>query len=178
MVALVEALGSHPQADFCCVITDNAEAQGVAKARTLGLAVHIIERDLCVNKKQFEQQLTQCLHIYQPHLIVLAGFMQVLSAEFIHQFPYIINIHPSLLPKYPGLDTHQRALDNHETEVGATVHWVNEVTDGGEIIAQCRIKVRKNDTAQTLAQRLLPKEHQLYQKVVKGLLENNSVFTL
>lgn len=173
MKTLVQALKKHRKANFCCVISDNAQAQGITKAKELGLAVHIIKRTDYIDKTHFEKQIINTLAPYRPRLIVLAGFMQLLSAEFIRQYPHILNIHPSLLPKYPGLNTHQRALDNNDKYVGATVHWVNEVMDGGKIIQQCRILVERNDTKETLSTRLLPLEHQLYQQVIRHLLDYN-----
>lgn len=174
MVALVEGLREHPKAKFCCVLSDNLHAEGISKAENLGLPVHVVERSLYPNKFDFEQQIIRCLNIYQPQFIVLAGFMQLLSANFIRQYPRILNIHPSLLPKYPGLNTHQQALDNQDRQVGATVHWVNEIMDGGLIIEQCRINVQTDDTAHSLSRRVLKEEHKLYPKVLTHVLNTLS----
>jgi phosphoribosylglycinamide formyltransferase-1 len=171
MVALIENLKMHPKVKFCCVVSDNSQALGIPKAKKMQIPTCVIDGDLCSNQYVFEEKLDTYLQTHQPNLILLAGFMRLLSAKFVAKYKgKILNIHPSLLPKYPGLNTHQRALENNDKEIGATVHWVDEKMDNGEIMAQCRIKVKPQDTAQTLSQRLLPYEHQLYIDCVRKLL--------
>jgi|SRR5690554_803521 len=145
--------------DIIHVISNQASAEGLAIAEAHGIDHSVITWK---DTAKAEAKALKLLHQLNPDLIVLAGFMRVLSAEFVAQFSHkIINIHPSLLPLYPGLNTHQRALNDKQTIHGATVHFVDQQLDGGQIISQCHLKIRADDTAETLAQRLLSKEHQL-----------------
>lgn len=128
------------------------------------------------DKLQAEKIATEILDDEQPDLIVLAGFMRVLSAEFVGQFKNkIINIHPSLLPAYPGLNTHQRVLDDQQTEHGASVHYVDSLLDHGQVISQTHIKVNHNDTAATLEEKLITKEHKLLVHTV-GQIANQNIY--
>lgn len=141
------------------VICNHKQAAGLNIAKNHGIATTIIPwRD----PKSAEAQTLDLLKKINPDLIVLAGFMRLLSAEFVANFPFkIINIHPSLLPLYPGLNTHQRVLDDQQSTHGATVHFVNQNLDQGRSISQCHINVTTEDSAETLAARLLSKEHKL-----------------
>lgn len=128
------------------------------------------------DKTQAETIANEILSEEQPDLIVLAGFMKILSNDFVNQFKNkIINIHPSLLPAYPGLNTHQRVLDDKQTEHGASVHFVDGLLDHGKVVSQTVINVEKNDTADSLADRLIQKEHKLLIKTV-GLIANKQIY--
>lgn len=149
------------------VISNRSQAAGLQIAQDYGVATTVISwRD----PKQAETKALALLNDINPDLIVLAGFMRVLSAGFVSNFPFkIINIHPSLLPLYPGLNTHQRALNDQQRIHGATVHFVDQYLDQGRSISQCQIKITAEDTAETLAQRLLSKEHQLLTATVNKI---------
>lgn len=141
------------------VISNRSQAAGLQIARDDAIPSTVIPWNDC---QQAENRALEILHEINPDLIVLAGFMRVLSADFVANFPRkIINIHPSLLPLYPGLNTHQRALDDGRTQHGATVHYVDQHLDRGHSISQCHIKITAKDNAETLATRLLSKEHKL-----------------
>ncbi len=149
------------------VISNRSQAAGLQIAQDYGVATTVISwRD----PKQAETKALSLLNDINPDLIVLAGFMRVLSAGFVSNFPFkIINIHPSLLPLYPGLNTHQRALNDQQSIHGATVHFVDQYLDQGRSISQCQIKITAEDTAETLAHRLLSKEHQLLTTTVNKI---------
>ncbi len=157
--ALWEASKINPF-QIICLLSDNKKSQALQFAKAQNLPAHHGK----------ETELLTYLKNYQPDLICLAGYMKILSADFIKAWQgKIINIHPSLLPKYKGLDTHQRAIDAKDEEHGATVHYVVDALDSGEIIGQCRIPILPDDTPHSLAERLLPEEHKLYVDVVKKL---------
>ena len=124
------------------------------------------------NRESFDESLSQIIDSYEPDLIVLAGFMRILSDDFVEHFRgRMINIHPSLLPKYKGLNTHQRALDSDDKEHGASVHVVIPELDAGTVIIQGVVAIEANDTADTLQQRVHKVEHQIYPQAVKYLAE-------
>jgi len=142
-----------------------------------------LDHKLFEDRESFDAALSELIDSFQPDLVVLAGFMRILTPGFVsHYAGRILNIHPSLLPKYPGTNTHQRALDAGETEHGVSVHFVTEELDGGPIITQDKVAVQKDDDAATLAARVLEKEHLVYPKVVSWFaggrlkLEDNHAF--
>ncbi len=146
------------------VLSNRPDAAGLAIAAAAGVATAAIDhRAFGKDREAFERALDAALSVKDTEIIALAGFMRVLTPWFMTRWQgRMVNIHPSLLPKYKGLDTHQRAIDAGETETGCTVHWVSAGVDEGEIIAQARLPIRPDDTAETLAARLLPLEHALY----------------
>lgn len=155
------------------VISDRAEAGGLAIAAQAGVVHACLERDRFPSRSAFEVALALTLEQAQPDLIVLAGFMRVLSERFVRRFgDKMINLHPSLLPKFPGLDTHQRALDAGEREHGASVHWVSAELDAGPLIAQKRLPINPDDTAQSLQARLKPLEQALLCEVVGAFAQH------
>ena len=161
-------------AETCLAVTHKTEAYGITRAEKAGVDVQVIDHDKN-NRAEFENKLDQLLRDYEIDYILLAGFMRILSAEFVEKWPLkIINIHPSLLPAFPGLNTHQKALDYGVKYVGCTVHFVTAELDDGPILAQEMMAVQEGDTAETLAERLLPLEHQCYQRVV-GLLAEGAL---
>jgi phosphoribosylglycinamide formyltransferase-1 len=164
MVALVEA-ASKPDfpAEIVLVISDNPDAAGIAKARNAGVTADAIDRSKYANKAAFEAAIQERLAEAGIELICLAGFMRVLSADFVRQWhDRIINIHPSILPSFRGIDTHQRVLDAGLKMHGCTVHFVRADVDAGPIIAQAAIPILAADDAETLSQRLLPAEHRIF----------------
>ncbi len=153
---------------IAAVISNKPDAGGLLRARKAGIdALTLPNADYPV-RAQFDAALAAILDKYAPDIIILAGFMRILTASFVHRYAgRIINIHPSLLPKYPGLHTHQRALDDGEQEHGSTVHFVTEELDGGPCIVQGRLPVLKGDSAEDLAARVLKIEHKIYPHAVK-----------
>ena len=164
MEAFLDAVRQEQlHATIACVVSNRPNAQGLLTARSAGVATECVDHTRFATRELFDEALADTLDAYQPDLLVLAGFMRILTAAFVERFAgRLINIHPSLLPKYPGLNTHQRALDAHEQEAGATVHYVTPELDGGPPILQARVAVEASDDASSLATRILPLEHAMY----------------
>ena len=153
------------------VFSDNHNAEGINLAKESGIDTFSLEINEFKNKREFEEQILKLIKPYDLRLICLAGFMKILSSEFIEHYPNkILNIHPSLLPKYKGLDTHKRVLENNEDITGCTVHYVNHELDGGEIIVQKTVKVDVLDTVTTLADKVLKQENLIYPEAIKMVL--------
>ena len=145
------------------VISDRADAGGLEIARQLGVEARALPRPAGSERADYDQLLAAAIAEYSPSLIVLAGFMRILSASFVERFAgRILNIHPSLLPKYAGLHTHRRVLEAREAEHGVTVHFVTEQLDGGPPVLQARVPVLPGDTETTLSRRVLTQEHIIY----------------
>jgi phosphoribosylglycinamide formyltransferase-1 len=145
------------------VISNRPEAAGLRIAQDAGIATAVVDHTLYESREAFDQVLAEKVAQFKPDVIVLAGFMRILTTHFVNRFRgQLINIHPSLLPKYRGLNTHQRALDAGEHESGATVHFVTPGLDEGPGILQTPVPIEQGDTATTLASRVLPFEHKLY----------------
>ena len=167
--ALIDA--SHRSSyTISAVISNKAKAIGLNRAKISGIDTYVIEQESFNSKLEFEESLATRISEINPKLIVLAGFMKVLSPQFVKLFRgKIINIHPSLLPEYPGLNTHQRVLEDKKKIHGVSVHLVTEDLDGGPVIAQDAVYVRPDDTVESLAKRVLEREHIIYPKVVESL---------
>jgi len=173
MLALAKA-ASEPDfpAEIVAVISDKAEAGGLAKAAALGIATFSFVRKDYESKDAHEAAILSALESLSPDIICLAGYMRLLSAAFINRYEgRIINIHPSLLPLFPGLHTHQRAIDAGMTEAGCTVHFVTEGMDDGPVIAQTKVPVLPDDTAESLAARVLTVEHRTYPQALRLVAE-------
>ena len=150
-------------AEIVAVISDSPEAAGLDYAQEHAIPTKTFNFKNYSNRAQFEGALSDTVNEYQSHWIILAGFMRVLSGHFVDKYKgKIVNIHPSLLPKYPGLNTHQRAIDAGDKVTGASVHFVTAVVDDGPLIKQTQMAILPQDNATTLKQRLLPKENILY----------------
>jgi len=169
MVSLVEDMtGNHPCRPVL-VLSNIPDAGGLAKAEALGVPTRVIDhKAFGKDRVAFEVALNEALVAASPDIICLAGFMRILSADFTAKWAgKMLNIHPSLLPKYRGLHTHQRAIDAGDTEHGCTVHEVTAELDGGPILGQARVAIAADDTADTLAAKVLPFEHALYPAVLR-----------
>ena len=154
------------------VISDSAEAAGLATARHLGVAARALPAAQDMKRGEYDKALAEAIERHSPALIALAGFMRILSAQFVQRFAgRILNIHPSLLPKYPGLHTHRRALEAHDAEHGATVHFVTERLDGGARIIQARVRVVPGESEAELGARVLEREHRIYPMAVNWFCE-------
>ena len=158
------------------VISDNPDALGIKIAQSYNVPTEIIERKLFPSKEEFEKHIISLLNENEVKLICLAGFMRILSPLFVRTFSgRIMNIHPALLPSFPGLHAQRQALDYGVKISGATVHFVDEGVDTGPIIIQKAVEVLDNDTEESLSQRILQKEHQIYPKAIKLFFENKLI---
>lgn len=169
MVALLDSMtGDHP-ARPVLVLSNNVDAGGLEKARARGVKTAVVDhRPFKGDRSAFEQDLNKTLQAAKPDIICLAGFMRILTADFIDAWAgQMINIHPSLLPKFKGLNTHARALEAGVTEHGCSVHEVTATLDDGPILGQARLLIDPADTADSLADRVLRLEHQLYPAVMR-----------
>ncbi|HLR30775.1 MAG TPA: phosphoribosylglycinamide formyltransferase [Paenalcaligenes sp.] len=157
-------------AEVCAVIANKADAQGIQWAQRQGIATQVVAHKDYATREQFDNALAHTVAEYRPDYVLLAGFMRVLTPAFIDPFAgQIINIHPSLLPLFPGLDTHQKALEAGLQWHGCTVHFVTAELDSGPTIAQGVVPIHQGDDAKQLAARLLPIEHKTYAQVVEWL---------
>ena len=168
MVQLIKSMDDKHPAYPSVVISNKSDAPGLEKAQSLGVPTEIIDEN-CIknNDLDFEKELIKILEVYNVELICLAGFMKILSKKFVNSFKdRILNIHPSLLPLYKGLNTHARVLASNDTIAGCSVHLVTPELDGGPVLAQTKVAIKKNETAESLASKVLIEEHVLYPKVL------------
>ena len=173
MVALAEAARADDYpAEIVLIISNRPNAAGLDKAREMGIDALAIDHKDYPSRESFESDLNEALNDANVQIVCCAGFMRVLTPFFTRLWPNrLLNIHPSLLPKYKGLHTHERALEAGDKVHGCTVHYVNEELDGGAIIQQAEIDIHAGDTAKTLAERLIPIEHNLYVRSLKLVCE-------
>jgi phosphoribosylglycinamide formyltransferase-1 len=158
-------------AQVAAVISNRADAGGLAFAREREIPTAVVDHKAFGSRQEFDGALAEAIQRYQPALVVLAGFMRILTPEFVARFTgRLVNIHPSLLPAFPGLHTHQRALDAGCRVAGVTVHQVTSELDHGPILDQAVVPVLAGDTAQTLAARVLTQEHLIYPRAIARLL--------
>ncbi|MBE2894752.1 phosphoribosylglycinamide formyltransferase [Spirabiliibacterium falconis] len=163
-------------AQIACVISDRENAFGLKRAQDAGIASTVIRPQDFADKSAFEQALIAVLVQHNVQLVVLAGFMRVLSPTFTTYFAgRILNIHPSLLPKFKGLNTHQRAIEAGEHEHGTSVHFVDDTLDGGAVILQAKVPIFPNDSAEDVAQRVKQQERRIYPLVIKWFAQGRLV---
>ena len=186
IVVLISGSGSNLQSiiDACKtgfidaqivgVISNQPKAYGLTRATDEHIPNRVIDaKALNVSRDEYDMVLREKIDEFMPDLVVLAGFMRILSAEFVSQYEgRLLNIHPSLLPKYKGLHTHQRAIDAGDKEHGVSVHFVTAELDGGPVVLQAKVPVFSDDNTDTLATRVQQQEHQIYPLVVKWFIEN------
>ena len=173
MVSIIEACdSSFLHANVCLVISNNPNADGLLAAKNAELPTRCIDHRNYDNRELFDSAVLAVLNEAKAEYVFLAGSMRILTPIIVNPFlGRLINIHPSLLPKYPGLNTHQRAIDAGDEEAGATVHFVTSELDNGPAIAQTRVPILPTDTAETLAKKILVKEHQIYPLCIQLLME-------
>lgn len=188
IVVLISGGGSNLQAiidaklmnklpvDIRAVISNKADAPGLDRAQRVGIPTKVIDHNQYNNREEFDAALQASIDSYNPGLVVLAGFMRLLTDDFVnHYHGRMLNIHPSMLPDFKGLNTHQRVLDAHEKgelkKHGASVHFVTPELDGGPVILQAEVPVKNGDSAETLAARVLIREHQIYPMVIRWFAE-------
>ena len=169
MVALVNSMTGDHQGRAVLVASNDPAASGLIKAQAAGIATAAVDhRAFGKDRAAFEAELLRHIEAAAPDILCLAGFMRVLTPAFVARFEgRMLNIHPSLLPKYPGLHTHQRAIDAGDVQAGCTVHEVTAVLDDGPILGQARVPVLPGDSADDLAARVLVQEHKLYPAVLR-----------
>ncbi|MDQ7075904.1 MAG: phosphoribosylglycinamide formyltransferase [Gammaproteobacteria bacterium] len=149
------------------VISNRQQAYGLQRAQQAGIHNEWLDHTAYSSREDFDAELQRRIDVHQPALVILAGFMRILSERFVNHYAgRMLNIHPSLLPKFRGLHTHQQALNADESEHGSSVHFVTAELDGGPVVLQASVPVEANDTADSLAQRVLVQEHQIYPLVV------------
>jgi len=166
-----ERFGAH----IAAVISNKADAGGLAIAKSHGIETAVVPHKDFSTREAFDEALAKAVDAHSPALVVLAGFMRILTPGFVGRYASrLINIHPSLLPAFPGLNTHQRAIDAGCKVAGVTVHQVTTELDHGPILAQAAVPVLPDDTAATLAGRVLAQEHQLYPRAIAGWLVDTS----
>ncbi|ABL02047.1 phosphoribosylglycinamide formyltransferase [Candidatus Ruthia magnifica str. Cm (Calyptogena magnifica)] len=153
--------------DIKAVISNHSSAYGLKRAEYANILTHTLNHKQFSSVEEFDQELSNIINQYNPEIIILAGFMRILSAKFTNQYSdKMLNIHPSLLPKFQGLNTHKRVLEAKESQHGVSIHFVTEQLDGGPIIAQVSVDVFDTDTTESLAKRVLLEEHKLFHKVI------------
>jgi len=159
--------------EICSVISNKEDAFGLKRAERANISTNFVDPNRFESREDFDKQLIAIIDELDIGLIILAGYMRILSSDFINHFAgKILNIHPSLLPKFPGLNTHRKAIDAKEKYHGATVHFVTEELDGGPIISQEIVEIDPIDTEYSLAQKVLEKEHILYPRVIHWYTQN------
>lgn len=182
VVVLISGRGSNLQAileagiPVCAVISNQADAAGLAVAARHGVATGVVEHRAFAGRESFDAALAAAIDRHAPKLVALAGFMRVLTPGFVARYAgRLVNIHPSLLPEFPGLDTHARALAAGVQRHGCTVHFVTAQLDHGPVISQASVPVLPGDSAQTLAARVLEQEHLLYPQAIRWFLDGKLV---
>ena len=176
--AIIDAINSQQlEAEIKTVISNQVSAKGLDRAASENITTHVIDHNNYPSRELFDQAMIQVIDPLQPDLVVLAGFMRILGDEFISHYQHrLINIHPSLLPKYKGLNTHQKAIDNKDKTHGASVHYVGIELDSGPVVIQAEIPVQTIDTAETLAARVLTVEHIIYPIAIKMHIDGRLKF--
>ncbi|MBA1291924.1 phosphoribosylglycinamide formyltransferase [Pseudomonas lurida] len=188
VVVLLSGTGSNLQAlidstrtgdspvRIAAVISNRSDAYGLQRARDAGIETRSLDHKAFDGREAFDRALVELIDAFNPKLVVLAGFMRILSGDFVrHYAGRLLNIHPSLLPKYKGMHTHQRALDAGDREHGCSVHFVTEELDGGPLVVQAVVPVESDDSAQTLAQRVHTQEHRIYPLAVRWFAEGRLI---
>jgi len=172
--AFIDAVEQHTlKAKIALVISNKAGVKGLERAQNAQISTAVLEHVSFPDRLAFDRALIALIDRQQPDAVILAGFMRILTPEFVsHYEGKLFNIHPSLLPKYPGLHTHQRAIDNGDTLTGASVHFVVPELDAGPLVVQASVPVLPGDDASTLAHRVLMKEHIIYPMAIRWFLEN------
>lgn len=171
--AIIDAIaGGQLHAKITAVVSNRPAVKGLERAQAAGIATHVLDHKQFDNRESFDQHLMQAIDQHQPDLVVLAGFMRILTDEFVaHYTGRMLNIHPSLLPEFRGLNTHQRALEAQVKQHGVSVHFVSNELDGGPLVLQAIVDVFAEDTAETLQQRVHQQEHIIYPMVIEWIAE-------
>ena len=170
--AIVDAAHNGLPIEIRAVISNRPDAAGLTRASEVGIETRVLDHRVYRSRKEFDRALQALIDSFEPALVVLAGFMRILSPDFVsHYQGRMFNIHPSLLPAFPGLDTHERALEAGVREHGASVHFVTEEVDGGPLIIQAKVPVLAEDTPEVLAARVQEQEHHIYPQAIRWFAE-------
>ncbi len=171
--AIIDACASGQiNADIKAVISNRADAFGLNRAEQAGIPTHVLDHTQFSDRRAFDQALSQQIDHYQPGLVVLAGFMRILTEEFVnHYLGCMLNIHPSLLPNFQGLNTHKRAIESGSNQHGVSVHFVTPELDGGPVVNRATVAIEPGDTPELLAQRVLQQEHRIYPEAIGWFAE-------
>ena len=171
--ALIDSIANDGNpARIAAVISNRADAYGLERARQAGIATRVLDHKQFDGREAFDAALVEAIDSFDPQLVVLAGFMRILTPGFVNHYTgRLLNIHPSLLPKYKGLHTHQRALEAGDSEHGCSVHFVTEELDGGPLVVQAVVPVESGDTPESLAQRVHSQEHHIYPLAMRWFAE-------
>lgn len=172
--AIIDEINSNNlPAQIVAVISNKADAFGLERAKKANIEHRVLSHQDYASREDFDVALKNLIDSFQPDLVILAGFMRILSNEFVEHFSHkMMNIHPSLLPKYKGLNTHQRAIDAGDKVHGCSVHFVTPELDDGPVILQATVEIKENDTAETLAERVHEQEHKIYPEAIRLFAEN------
>lgn len=170
--ALIDSLGEDNPVRICAVVSNRAEAFGLQRAQTVGIATHVVQHKDFADREAFDAALMHVIDGHKPQLVVLAGFMRILTPGFVRHYQgRLLNIHPSLLPKYKGLDTHRRALEAGDREHGCSVHFVTEELDGGPVAVQATLTIEDGESIGQLTDRVHAAEHIIYPLAVRWFAE-------
>lgn len=170
--ALIDSLGEDNPVRISAVVSNRAEAFGLQRAQAAGIATHVVVHKDFADREAFDAALMSIIDTYHPQLVVLAGFMRILTPAFVRHYQgRLLNIHPSLLPKHKGLDTHRRALEAGDREHGCSVHFVTEELDGGPVAVQATFTIEAGDRIDTLTERVHAAEHMIYPLAVRWFAE-------
>ena len=171
--SIIDGVTNGLSINIRAVISNRADAYGLQRAKRAGIATEVLEHNNFTSRETFDLALQERIDSYRPDLVVLAGYMRILTHHFVkHYVGRLLNIHPSLLPAFPGLNTHQQAIAAKVKEHGASVHFVTEELDGGPVIIQARVPVNRDDTEDSLSQRVLEQEHHIYPLAIQWFSEN------
>ncbi|NMH61101.1 phosphoribosylglycinamide formyltransferase [Alteromonas ponticola] len=177
--AMIDAIAAGKlEASIACVIANRADAYGLTRAKLADIPTHCLDHKAFDNRESYDQALMELIDQHQPDCIALAGFMRILTAEFVNHYAgRMFNIHPSLLPKYKGLHTHRQAIDNGDQEHGVSVHFVTPELDGGPVVIQSRVPVFADDTEEELAARVQEQERHIYPLVLQWFCKGRLVMS-
>lgn len=170
--ALIDSQGEGNPLQIRAVLSNRADAYGLTRAKNAGIATQVLDHRAYEGREAFDAALMEAIDVFQPELVILAGFMRILTPAFVrHYAGRLLNIHPSLLPRHKGLHTHRRVLEAQDSEHGCSVHFVTEELDGGPLIIQAVVPVQPGDTEESLAMRVYLQEHRIYPQAVRWFAE-------
>ena len=171
--AIIDATDNDLPIEIRAVISNKANAYGLERAKQVGIETVVVDHTRFDSRQAFDTELACIIDNYEPGLVVLAGFMRILSDDFVHHYEgRMLNIHPSLLPKYKGTNTHARAIEAGDAEAGCSVHLVTAELDSGPVLLQAKVPIIKGDTPETLAARVLEQEHVIYPEAIRRFALN------
>lgn len=170
--ALIDSQGDGNPLRIRAVVSNRADAYGLTRAKNAGIATQVLDHRTYEGREAFDAALMEAIDVFQPDLVILAGFMRILTPAFVRHYEgRLLNIHPSLLPRHKGLHTHRRALEALDSEHGCSVHFVTEELDGGPLVIQAVVPVQPGDTEESLALRVYLQEHRIYPQAVRWFAE-------